>query len=66
MYTTQSKKRIKQQNKAFRNKEEYMQKEQKKEKLQMKHDKRTKEHCLPTPGHHQGQNKKYELQKNRI
>ncbi len=32
MYTTQTKKRIKQQNKAFRNKEEYMQKEPKKTK----------------------------------
>jgi hypothetical protein len=41
MYTTQTKKRFKQQNKAFRNKDEYMQKEQKNKKLQMKHDKRT-------------------------
>jgi hypothetical protein len=29
MYTTQTKKRFEQQNKAFRNKDEYMQKEQK-------------------------------------
>jgi hypothetical protein len=42
-----------------------MQKEpqNKKKKLQMKHDKRTKEHYLRTPTHHQGQNKKYELKK---
>ncbi len=52
------KKRFEQQNKAFRNKDEYMQKEQKNKKLQMKHDKRTKEHCLPIPTHHQGHNKK--------
>lgn len=32
----------------------------------MKHDKRPKEHCLPTPTHHQGQNKKYEIKKNQI